>query len=118
MELLFCYGFLPNGCGHFLLNNSFQAVSYTHLDVYKRQHFRKAVRQQIRHSGRSIRKGTVRALSLIHIWGDLYVIYPKSEMKKDLNTTRYGVDQAVQELVDVGNLVRIIPKDVYKRQEY
>ena len=28
--------------------------------------------------------------------GDLYVIYPKSEMKKDLNTTRYGVDQAVQ----------------------
>ena len=30
--------------------------------------------------------------------GDLYVIYPKSEMKKDLNTTRYGVDQAVQEL--------------------
>lgn len=30
--------------------------------------------------------------------GDLFVIYPKSEMKKDLNTTRYGVDQAVQEL--------------------
>ena len=29
--------------------------------------------------------------------GDLFVIYPKSEMKKDLNTTRYGVDQAVQE---------------------
>ena len=28
--------------------------------------------------------------------GDLFVIYPKSEMKKDLNTTRYGVDQAVQ----------------------
>ena len=24
--------------------------------------------------------------------GDLFVIYPKSEMKKDLNTTRYGVD--------------------------
>ena len=40
--------------------------------------------------------------------GDLFVIYPKSEMKKDLNTTRYGVDQAVQELVQVGNLVRII----------
>ena len=40
--------------------------------------------------------------------GDLFVIYPKSEMKKDLNTTRYGVDQAVQELVEVGNLVRII----------
>ena len=31
--------------------------------------------------------------------GDLFVIYPKSEMKKDLKTTRYGVDQAVQELV-------------------
>lgn len=43
--------------------------------------------------------------------GDLYVIYPKSEMKKDLNTTRYGVEQAVQELVEVGNLVRIIPNN-------
>ena len=43
--------------------------------------------------------------------GDLYVIYPKSEMKKDLNTTRYGVDQAVQELVEIGNLVRIIPNN-------
>ena len=41
--------------------------------------------------------------------GDLYVIYPKSEMKKDLNTTRYGVDQAVQELVDVGNLTELGP---------
>ncbi|MCB5380254.1 acyl carrier protein, partial [Anaerostipes hadrus] len=29
----------------------------------------------------------------------------------DLNTTRYGVDQAVQELVEVGNLVRIIPNN-------
>ena len=28
LELLFCYGFLPNGCGHFLLNNSFQEISY------------------------------------------------------------------------------------------
>ena len=43
--------------------------------------------------------------------GDLFVIYPKSEMKKDLNTTRYGVDQAVQELVKVGKLVRIIPNN-------
>ena len=43
--------------------------------------------------------------------GDLFVIYPKSEMKKDLNTTRYGVDQAVQELVKAGNLVRIIPNN-------
>ena len=40
--------------------------------------------------------------------GDLFVIYPKSEMKKDLNTTRYGVDQAVQELVKIGKLVRIV----------
>ncbi len=29
--------------------------------IYEGQHFRQAVRQQIRHSGRSIRKGTVRA---------------------------------------------------------
>ena len=43
--------------------------------------------------------------------GDLYVIYPKSEMKKDLNTTRYGVDQAVQELVKIGKLVRIVQND-------
>lgn len=43
--------------------------------------------------------------------GELFVIYPKSEMKKDLNTTRYGVDQAVQELVKVGNMVRIIPNN-------
>ena len=43
--------------------------------------------------------------------GDLYVIYPKSEMKKDLNTTRYGVDQAVQELVKIGKLVRIVPNN-------
>ena len=53
--------------------------------------------------------------------GDLFVIYTKSAMKKDLNTTRYGVDQAVQELVKAGKLMRIIPnngkaKDVYKRQ--
>lgn len=47
----------------------------------------------------------------VDVKGNLYVIYPKSEMKKDLNTTRYGVDQAVQELVDVGNLVRIIPNN-------
>ena len=40
--------------------------------------------------------------------GDLFVIYPKSEMKKDLNTTRYGVDQAVLELVKIGKLVRIV----------
>ena len=38
--------------------------------------------------------------------GNLFVIYPKSEIKKDLNTTRYGVDQAVQELVQVGKLMR------------
>lgn len=41
----------------------------------------------------------------------MFVIYPKSEMKKDLNTTRYGVDQAVQELVKAGKLVRIIPNN-------
>lgn len=43
--------------------------------------------------------------------GDLFVVYPKSEMKKNLNMTRHGVDQAVQELVQVGKLVRIIPNN-------
>ena len=43
--------------------------------------------------------------------GDLFVVYPKSLMKKNLNMTRYGVDQAVQELVQVGKLVRIIPNN-------
>ena len=43
--------------------------------------------------------------------GDLFVVYPKSEMKKNLNMTRYGVDQAVQELVQVGKLVRIVQND-------
>ena len=43
--------------------------------------------------------------------GGLFVVYPKSEMKKNLNMTRYGVDQAVQELVQVGKLVRIIPNN-------
>ena len=41
--------------------------------------------------------------------GKLFVIYPKSKMKEDLNTTRYGVDQAIQELVTVGKMIRIIP---------
>lgn len=43
--------------------------------------------------------------------GELFVIYPKSKMKEDLNTTRYGVDQAIQELVTVGKLIRIIPNN-------
>lgn len=43
--------------------------------------------------------------------GELFVIYPKSEMKEDLNTTRYGVDQAIQELVTVGKMIRIIPNN-------
>lgn len=43
--------------------------------------------------------------------GELFVIYPKSKMKEDLNTTRYGVDQAIQELVTVEKLIRIIPNN-------
>lgn len=43
--------------------------------------------------------------------GELFVIYPKSKMKEYLNTTRYGVDQAIQELVTVGKLIRIIPNN-------
>ena len=47
--------------------------------------------------------------------GDLFVIYPKSEMKKDLNTTRYGVDQAVQELVEIVNKLRREIPDIVLR---
>lgn len=31
-------------------------------------------------------------------YGSRFVIYPKSEMKKDLNATRYRVDMALEEL--------------------
>ena len=37
--------------------------------------------------------------------GKRYVIYPKSEMIKDLNSTRYRVDYAVSELESMGNMV-------------
>lgn len=40
--------------------------------------------------------------------GKLYVIYPKSEMIKDLNSTRYRVDYAVSELQSMGNMVRVV----------
>ena len=40
--------------------------------------------------------------------GKLYVIYPKSEMIKDLNSTRYRVDYAVSELESMGNMVRVV----------
>ena len=40
--------------------------------------------------------------------GKRYVIYPKSEMIKDLNSTRYRVDYAVSELESVGNMVRVV----------
>lgn len=42
--------------------------------------------------------------------GQLFVIYPKSEIKRDLNVTRYGADQAIAELTDMVNLVRIVPE--------
>lgn len=40
--------------------------------------------------------------------GKMYVIYPKSEMIKDLNSTRYRVDYAVSELQSMGNMVRVV----------
>lgn len=40
--------------------------------------------------------------------GKLYVIYPKSEMIRDLNSTRYRVDYAVSELESMGNMVRVV----------
>lgn len=40
-----------------------------------------------------------------------YVLYPKSEMKNDLNCTRYRVDEAVAELEKMGNLVRIVKEN-------
>lgn len=36
------------------------------------------------------------------------MIYPKSEMIKDLNSTRYRVDYAVSELESMGNMVRVV----------
>lgn len=35
---------------------------------------------------------------------NVYVLYPKSEMKNDLNCTRYRVDEAVAELEKNGKL--------------
>ena len=40
--------------------------------------------------------------------GKRYVIYPKSEMIRDLNSTRYRVDYAVSELESMGNMVRVV----------
>lgn len=40
-----------------------------------------------------------------------YVIYPKSEMKKDLNCTRYRLDDAIAELEMAGNMVRIVKEN-------
>lgn len=41
-------------------------------------------------------------------YGDLFVIYPKSEMMKDLKSTRYKVDEAISELEKMGNMVRVV----------
>ena len=40
--------------------------------------------------------------------GKLYVIYPKSERIRDLNSTRYRVDYAVSELESMGNMVLVV----------
>lgn len=36
------------------------------------------------------------------------MIYPKSEIIRDLNSTRYRVDYAVSELESMGNIVRVV----------
>lgn len=38
----------------------------------------------------------------------LYVMYPKSEMMKDLNCTRYQVEHAIKELERQGNMVKVV----------
>lgn len=40
--------------------------------------------------------------------GEMFVIYPKSEMMKDLKSTRYRIDDAISELKKTGNMVRIV----------
>ena len=40
-------------------------------------------------------------------YGTAYVIYPKSEMKKHLNTSRYRVDMALEEMEKCGQMVGV-----------
>ena len=40
--------------------------------------------------------------------GEIFVIYPKSEMIRDLKSTRYRIDDAISELEKMGNMVRVV----------
>lgn len=55
-------------------------------------------------------KGTAQNI-LIDEKGKQYVIYPKSEMIQDLNSSRYRVDCVVSELENTGNMLRVV-KDI------
>ena len=43
--------------------------------------------------------------------GAAYVVYPKSEMKKHLNASRYRVDMALEELEKCGQMVVVTQPD-------
>ena len=43
--------------------------------------------------------------------GTAYVVYPKSEMKKHLNASRYRVDMALEELEKCGQMVVVTQPD-------
>lgn len=57
----------------------------------------------------------------------IYVVYPKSEMMKDLNCSRYRVSYAISELQKKGNMIRVVKdngrpnrfyvKDISNREE-
>ena len=40
--------------------------------------------------------------------GEIFVIYPKSEMIRVLKSTRYRIDDAISELEKMGNMVRVV----------
>ena len=44
--------------------------------------------------------------------GTAYVVYPKSEMKKHLNASRYRVDMALEELEKCGQMVVVTQPDL------
>ena len=43
--------------------------------------------------------------------GTAYVVYPKSEMKKHLNASRYRVDMALEELEKCGQMIVVMQPD-------
>ncbi len=51
------------------------------------------------------RKNVARMNGWVDQYGTAYVIYPKSEMKKNLNASRYRVDMALDELEKCGQMV-------------